>query len=143
MTMRLNLACTPGHIGVVREFTDEYWSKEFGWVKVDDTKDYEKKVNPFALVVAVGGPDTATDGTPITTDIEKGDIVAISMCGVNLPLKTHENEVLWVYVVPFAGVLAVKEWECDVCKWKTRREATVCLNCAGLLSSTGEPAAVQ
>lgn len=125
----------PGRIAVIRDEADEFWSEEFGWVKVDDTKEFEKKINPWALVVGVGASRVTDYGTTISTDIQPGERVLIGEVGRTVVLKTSDDKAGSIYVLPFEGVLGRLEWQCDKCKASCRVEPEndKCPNCPSLL----------
>lgn len=136
--MKQMLTPQPGRIAVIRDEAEEFWNKELGWVKIDDTKDFERKINPWALVVGVGDPRVTDYGTTVTTDVKAGERVLIGEVGRTVTLKTADGQAGNVYVLPFEGVLARLEWECEKCEWHGRIEPEdgKCPECPTIVAPT-------
>lgn len=139
----------PGRVAVVREAVDEALStvrREDGTeVKIvgaagglySTDVEYRRAINPWALVVGVGAARKTDYGTTIETDIRPGDKVLVAEVGKNVQLAAGD-EVDYIYVVPFEGVVGTLEWACgaDGCGYKSRREFTVCPQCPTIAKPT-------
>ena len=103
-----------GRIAVVREAAAPKWKLgQLELDKTDETKEYQTKANPWALVVGVGKPEVTAYGTKITTHIEPGDKVAVAQVGLYLPLETSDGVTDWIYVVPFDGIMGSVQARCE------------------------------
>lgn len=130
----------PGRIAVVREAmsVDVARAERAGLAVADETRDYAKRANPFALVVGVGEPEVTQYGTTIYTDILPGDMVAVAEVGKYLTLDDGEGGDT-IYVMPFGGVLGRLTFHCDSCGFESRtrpESAPKCPQCPDLVAPT-------
>lgn len=129
--MKQRFIPAPGKIVVVREKAEQ--KIRYGSLELErhpDDIEYETVANPWALVVGVGKPETLQNGQLLTTEYEEGDKVAVVQVGINLPLKTSDGKVDYIYVLPFDGVTGRVEAVCEKCQFVERKsEAVMTLEC--------------
>lgn len=120
--MRQRFAPAAGKLAVIFEAVSEVVKeietvdgKKTALYQTEEAAAYRKQVNPWALVVGVGGPRVSDTGRLIETDVKAGEKVAISQVGRNLPLVAADGQIEYVYVLPFEGVLGTLERECEKC----------------------------
>lgn len=122
----------PGRIAVIREAVSEIAKKvtredgsEVNIFRTEESQEFEKKINPWALVVGVGAPRVTDYGTTITTDVERGNQVLVGEVGRNVPLVAADGSVDYIYVLPFEGVLGTLAHKCDKCEftWRIKNDA--------------------
>ena len=114
--MKMNFQPNAGRIAVVREADTALLRKAAGAkvILVDETVEWERRVNPWALVVGVGGPRQTDYGTTITTDVQVGEKVLVAQVGMSVWLEDGEGGD-YIYVVPFEGILGRLSFTCQNC----------------------------
>lgn len=115
--MRQEFVPSPGILALVREKVESY-DKEGRILVPESEKDWattvRHTVNPFALVVGVGGPRTLENGQLLSIDVKPGDKVLVAQIGRDVTLYTGD-EAATIYVIPFEGVLGKIVESCEVC----------------------------
>lgn len=112
--MKQTFTCMPGKIAVVREKVSETYDKAGLLARPETEREFASRVNPWALVVGVGGPKKTDHGTVIVTSVVPGDKVLVAQVGMSVFLDDGEGGD-WIYVVPFEGVLGKLVENCETC----------------------------
>lgn len=128
-----------GKVAVVREYLADVAStvvRDDGTAvqifKTDETATFERKVNPWALVVGVGPEKITESGRVVPQPCEPGDRILVGQIGVSAELRAGD-QMETVFVLPFEGVLGRLESTCTVCERVYRTTAPEQCHCGGIV----------